>query len=377
MCSTKFEYKRFAQTLNGIDDIFAKYGIKKPDTEFKPVPKPTVIEEVEDIEPLAPALELSEIMNGSECYAQLIDLDDIYVDTARFQNRQGEFSEISANSVAKNLDWNIFDPIVVWKDIDGKIYVLSGHSRFEGLKRRKEKQVPARFFIGSEKEAMKYGKIIANRAAEAEGLLSDLKAFVLLRDGKNGLEKASKAELKNRFGKNYTQLENWSYLNPKGEFIGLLKQANKSAYPFIEKIAVWIGELRKELGENFTNIHERDCFYFFYGGHNYNIDKDSFFKIVRSKMKNSPTRLFPECSPDGCQDEQTGDRQLKQVNDQLKEAETALRDINRRFNSQNLVYTVEAEQEKTRLLSLQERYKAEINRLNNTIEQLQNQSKLF
>ena len=371
MCTCKNDrnvYQAYSKGLGNIDDIFAKYGIQKPiikETK-KQVFEP--IEEVEPIVPPAPSLDISEVMQG-DCFSVLLELEKIHVDTKRFQNRLGSFSEISANAVFQSLD-----PIVVWLDkADNKIYVLSGHSRFEGLKRRKEAFAPVRFFHGTEKEAIRYGKVLANRAADAEGLISDLRAFKLMRDE----EKATKSELRKRF-RNYAQLENWTYLNPNGEFIGLLKQPNKSAYPHIEKTALWVGELRKE-NPQMTTQHEKDCFYFFYGGHNYNIDKDSFFKIVRAKLAKNQARLFPECNYDGCVDSESlnQDRQTKELNDQISEKRKLLKDIEKRFKSQNLVYTVEAEQEKTRLQKLKTDIENDIRRLENNILRIQNQHNIF
>lgn len=85
----------------------------------------------------------------------LIPIKSIQTDEDRFQLRKEPYSEKTAKAVAEKYDQEKFEPIVVWQeDGEGKPFVLSGHSRLEGMKRRGEKLIPARIFEGTEQEAM-------------------------------------------------------------------------------------------------------------------------------------------------------------------------------------------------------------------------------
>jgi len=240
-----------------------------------------------------------------DCYATYVPIADIYTDPARFQNRTDAFSEVSADAVAQYYDPNKFDPIVVWRDpANQRIYVLSGHSRYEGMKRWGEATIPARFFRGSESEAVQFARVDANRAATPESFVEDLKAFRLMRDGDTarGLKPVTKAELSRKFkGRNH-KLEAYSYLNPNGLFIKALSEEDRSLYPFIEIKALWVGELRKEFPE-MTNLHEQDIFWFIYGDKAHlRLDKDSFENEIKKRIAWGKERLFPECGSAGCDD---------------------------------------------------------------------------
>jgi len=85
----------------------------------------------------------------------LIPIKSIQTDEDRFQLRKEPYSEETAQEVAENYDEEKFEPIVVWQEEgDAKPFVLSGHSRLEGMRRRGEKLIPARIFEGTEQEAM-------------------------------------------------------------------------------------------------------------------------------------------------------------------------------------------------------------------------------
>ena len=218
------------------------------------------------------------------CYADMITIANIRTDESRFQNRTNAFSELSADSVAQNYDPNKFDPIVIWNDPSNKKdYVLSGHSRFEGMKRRKEPSIPARYFEGTEAQAIQFARIDANRSANVENLVEDLKAYILMRDGspQRKIKPATQTAIKNAFKGTHAKLEAYSYLNPEGFFIQALQTENKSAFPYIETKALWVGELRKKYGEVFTNTYEDDCYNFLYNSSSLGLKmkKDEFFEM--------------------------------------------------------------------------------------------------
>lgn len=250
----------------------------------------------------------------SPCAAEYFPTQLIFTDEKRFQNRVNAFSEASAESVATHYNANKFDPIVVWRDPrTAKVFVISGHSRLEGMKRRKEHTIPVRFFIGTEAQAIQFAKVEANRSATLESFVEDMAAYRLMRDGdpKKGLTPVTKAELARVFKGRHTKLEKYAYLDPNGKFINALSQDDKSLYPYIETKAQWAGEIRKEY-PHLTNIHERDIFNFIYSDkQNLRLNKDEFLQTIIARIKLGKDRLFPECSDDGCE-------LIKDVSDLLK-----------------------------------------------------------
>lgn len=62
------------------------------------------------------------------------------------------------NKVHKQFDKNKFNPIILYKHPDGNTYVLSGHSRLEGMKRRGEKTYQLLILRELHKEAQTFAK---------------------------------------------------------------------------------------------------------------------------------------------------------------------------------------------------------------------------
>lgn len=289
-----------------------------------------------------------------QCFALNYPISSIHTDPKRFQNRKNAFSEISATNVAQNFDPNKFDPVVVWTDPkDSKVYILSGHSRHEGLIRRKVKTIPVRFFQGTETEAIQFAKVEANRSQERENLAEDIQAFRIMRDGDKAkrISPSEKQEIKRVFREKFNKLDHFSNLNPNGLFIQALSQ-NSTEYPYIERTASWLGILRKS-NPRITNLMEDNCFNFFYAdpqGKNIKIAKDDFMKLVNNRlstMKSSEKLLFTQ---DGktidkakslIEDKLKGDgfKRLKEVNDLLKFMSDRLQTTDRKLR----VWTKEEE----------------------------------
>ncbi|MDO7873688.1 hypothetical protein Q5H93_03005 [Hymenobacter sp. ASUV-10] len=241
----------------------------------------------------------------ADCVAVEFPLKEISLDPARFQNRTDAFSELSAEAVARHYDPNKFDPVVLWRDPaqDGRAYMLSGHSRYEGMARRKARTIPARFFAGTEAEAIQFARVDANRAATAENLVEDLAAYRLMRDGDEArnLKPAKKTQLSQAFKGKQSKLEAWSHLAPGGLFVATLGQDNRTEFPYLEKFALWVGQLRGRHVADFTNTHETDCFNFFYSdAKNHRITREDFETEIEKRLAWGKARLFPECDRGGC-----------------------------------------------------------------------------
>lgn len=309
---------------------------------------------------------------------------EIATDSERFQNRNDAFSELSADQVANNFDLNKFDAVVIWYDAKQKKYfVLSGHSRLEGMKRRKELYIPVRFFEGSEAEAIKFARIDANRLANKENLIEDLKAYILSRDGNESknIKPLSKKDLKQAFKGKEQKLEFLSYLNPQGTFIDQLNnEETLSQFPRIQTFAVWAGEARKNYPD-LTNTQEQDIFNFFFGSEkNYKIKKDAFEKLLNDRISLGKSRLFPECETGKpCQEikdfAEVGEN--RELYRQLQKTQELINIIQDRLETNQKAYKIYTEAEKKRVLEVLADLKTEQKQLQRDLKIIENQPALF
>jgi len=337
---------------------------RKDPTNKMPDKKATVVvKEVEKIVEKTP----------SNVVALDLPISQINTDTKRFQNRQGAFSEASAQSVAENYDPNKFDPIVVWKDPKAKkLFVLSGHSRLEGMKRRKAKTIAVRYFKGSEDKAIQFAKVEANRAANQENLIEDLAAYKLMRDGdaKRKISKATKGELSKIFKGKAAKLESYSFLSERGLFVEALNQSSTSNYPYIERNAQWVGILRMQYPV-ISNQGEDNIFHFFYSdksGKNIKLSKDLFFALAKKKinqLRKGESVLFPECSSEGCKQtvDKESDAQKGEGYKRLREINEQLESITEKLTSKDATVRVTTDQEKKYLRDLGEKLNVEKERI--------------
>lgn len=212
-----------------------------------------------------------------------VPIKNIKTDEGRFQNRADAFSEETASSIEKNFNPIDFKPITLWNDPkDGTDYVLAGHSRLEGMKRRGVKEIPSQYFEGTEDEAINYARIESNRKSTNEDLLADVKAYKRAKE-----QNYSKAKLLETFKKEskVKTLDNFSNLDENGEFLRAINSEAAKSFPYIERNSSWIGELRKTFPQ-LTDAHERELFDYFYRGKEKNlfIKKDDLFNKVEDRV---------------------------------------------------------------------------------------------
>lgn len=235
---------------------------------------------------------------GKESTAEVYNIPTarIKVDTDRFQNRETDFSEKTAKAVAEDFDPNKFDPIVVWRDPkdNNSEYVLSGHSRLEGMNRRSAPTTPVRYFKGTEEQAINFARLEANRLNAPETFGETLKAY------KAALEnKYTKKQLTQTFGGDTGFLDSVKNLSPSGDFVKILGQPAATEFPYIRRFARWVGEAREVYADKFTDAHEQQLFDYFYKGNaaNRETTRDEFFNLVDKSFqtfdfnKNAPLSL--------------------------------------------------------------------------------------
>jgi len=226
--------------------------------------------------------------NYSECATALVPVGHIHTDERRFQNRTDKYSRESVERIVRNFDPNRLDPVVVWQDpANNRIYMLSGHSRLQAHRQLAKETIPAKFFQGTEAEAIKFAKVDANRAATAETLAEDVRAYRMLRDGDTALNLAPlpRKELQERFKGNWQKLDNYTYLNPGGTLMQLLgNKETHDQFKYLLNRASTIGYIRKTYPQ-LTNAHEQELFHFWYNdpkGHE--LKPDDYVALVSKRV---------------------------------------------------------------------------------------------
>jgi len=217
-----------------------------------------------------------------------LPIEDIFTRAESFQNRDEKFSKPTFDKiVSEGYDKNQ-EPVYVWLDpSDNKHYILSGHSRFAAaqfLHNRDGnlKTIPVKEFKGTYDDAIDYATIRSNRESKKESLKGDVRAYV--RATQRGY---NKAELLKYFNpESYLQkLRDLSYLNPKGRFMELLETPEAASFPYLERNAQWVGQLKRQLPQ-LTGAHENEFFNYFYtqGTDALKLKRDNFFNLVDRKV---------------------------------------------------------------------------------------------
>ena len=221
-----------------------------------------------------------------------INRSEITTNPEVFQGRQSVYSEDSVNKIiAEGFDKSN-DPIVVWfdKSLD-KYIVISGHSRWEASKRLYEsgkqpdlKKMPVKEFLGDMDDAVSYAILESNRASTSEGLQSDIKAVSkMAKDGYNKTEM-----LKYIKPKSYLEtVINYTYLNPYGKFIEYLSQPSNQSFPYLQRNAEWVGDLRRMYKDKLTNYHENEIFEYIYQSGAFKglkLSKDQLYSLIDNKV---------------------------------------------------------------------------------------------
>jgi hypothetical protein len=205
-----------------------------------------------------------------------IPLDKINIDKSLFQGREKDFSQRSVENIISDVEsgkfvWENLDPITLWQNKDGKLFLLSGHSRFEAFKRLAKdnkksdgkdfKSIPAKTLKNTSLEKAKTIALESNTLSTKETDLERSKYYRRLRqDGK--AEKQLLEELKKNEGRNWVNIYAYTFLNPDGKAIDTLKQfieSEDTSATLTKSLIKWIGMARKNYPD-LTNDHEREIY---------------------------------------------------------------------------------------------------------------------
>lgn len=235
----------------------------------------------------------------------LVPIFDLNFDTKNFQNRQEEFSETSVNRIIDAVDdgefnWAVFDPITVWKNPqDGKLYVLSGHSRSEAFKRlamsgksaqgKKFDRIPAKVFEGSFDEAKELAlnsNTLSTKETDIEraNYYRDRRAKLIEKGVKvSEIKKQQLEQARKNEGKNANRIIYLSYLRPRGLTMYALAALQNSDAQSSERMKVaaeWIGHLMYAYPQ-LTEMHENELYNFLVTSGHYGRDVRNFAEFAK------------------------------------------------------------------------------------------------
>lgn len=275
-------------------------------------------------------------------YAYYMPVSSIHTDPARFQNRDTEYSEATVSRLLAKFDVNQLDPIVIWRDPKArKVFVLSGHSRLEAHRRAGLKEIPVRFYEGSEADAINFARVQANRLATSETLREDIKAFKLMRDGNagRGIKPQDDKALREQWGQQFGKLSAYSYLNPKGLALDTLTSDARESFPRIGTKAAWIGQIRRRFSA-LTNLHEDELFRFlFMNETGAKAERADVEEMVERRVNNPE---FDAQKPLGIEDCKTCFQPKRRDTDNLQKELCALQDIQKMMNRKEFRALVES-----------------------------------
>lgn len=195
----------------------------------------------------------------------------------KFQNREAAYS---AESVARIMEaahsgtfrFEEFDPVLLWKAPDGKLYMLSGHSRLEAFKRlcadgfQDFCAIPSKIISVSEAEAADIAlrsNTLSTKEKDTERAMFYRKQLIAGRSYRDVIEAAKKAE-----GSNANRIVAYAFLNPDGKaFVALksLEAGDPTSQTIIKAIAQWIGEARMKFAM-LTDMHENEMYDYLVNG---------------------------------------------------------------------------------------------------------------
>lgn len=217
-----------------------------------------------------------------------IGRNEIITQPERFQGRETDYSHDTVKAiVSKGYYDNSRDPIILWYDVvEDKNVVLAGHSRLEAWDILSKKnpdmvEIPAIFLNGDLDDAVVFANVESNRGSTQETLIESLNAYrIAISYGR------SRKWLLGAFKPESTlnKLQKLSNLNPKGRFIEMLSGDAALSFPYLERNAMWIGDMRSSL-PSLSDSHELELFKFIYEtGKGLKLTKAQLYKVVEDRV---------------------------------------------------------------------------------------------
>lgn len=196
---------------------------------------------------------------------QDVFIADINLDHTRFQNRNGLYSDQSVQRIVENYDERLMliNPVALWKDPEGVIWLLAGHSRLEAHKRLNKAAIKAVFFSGTQTEAMEYARN-SNNQSSRETVLERVKLYrEQYAKVSYDLHRLQTYISRYEDKRSIPYLLELLHLNPNGNLLNTLgsllnDMADQTQRATIESIASIVGRCRIDFADKLTDAHENE-----------------------------------------------------------------------------------------------------------------------
>lgn len=303
---------------------------------------------------------------GGSGFVQDVPLSKIHENTELFQNRANAYSTRSVEAIVSaviegRFVWSNLDPIQLWKGPDGKLYILSGHSRTEAFKRlaamntiyqgRSFDTIPAKVETNlSLAEAQKVARE-SNTLSTPETALERAAYYRRLRKTGEFTLRQLEEQAKLTEGRNANKVLAFSFLNVGGKTYNALESlqtADTTSFANIETVGQWIGNARKTL-PMLSNSHENELYDWLVSGGGYGtksgqINSESAFKNELQKIIHRRTEFgnFNQNEPLNIQNSRYALPAEAEFNAQVAELQKAISDLEKEKKEKLRRYANEA-----------------------------------
>jgi hypothetical protein len=216
--------------------------------------------------------------SGSKVDVVDVPLEEVFINESWFQNRASAFSSRSVQNIMDAVDeakfkWVNFDPITLWQNPDdGKLYILSGHSRTEAFHQlcRQAKiaegkgfcAIPAKIIEDISLEEAQRIAMESNTLSTKETDLERAAYFRRIRNQEQLTYQQLKAQATRSEGRNANTILAFSYLSPNGKTwtaLEALENGQDTSRTVINNVARWIGNARAKYPQ-LTDRHENELY---------------------------------------------------------------------------------------------------------------------
>lgn len=286
---------------------------------------------------------------------QDVPISDILINRTLFQGREKAFSKRSVDNIVEDalsgrFAWENLDPITLWRDPSGKLFLLSGHSRLKAFELLAEKgikvdgkgfdKIPAKIRSGSLDSAQKMA-LESNTLSTKETDIERAAYYRRLRqDGEE--ERQILAQIKKNEGRNWSNIYAFTFLNPTGKTWAMLQQfaeGEDQSAQMAKALAKWIGTARKQY-PFLTNEHEAELQIWLFEMRGYGTgsgqvsnERDFLEKVGVFVQKNTFFGAFDQAKPLNIMQAQLKsptelqfEREVLEKNKEVLDAERQLRD---------------------------------------------------
>lgn len=248
-----------------------------------------------------------------------VPLSAIHINRDLFQGREKAYSKRSVDNIVEDamagrFAWENLDPITLWSAPDGKLYLLSGHSRHKAFELlaaegilvdgKGFEKIPAKIRTGSLESAQRMA-LESNTLSTKE---TDIERAAYYRRLKqDGMERRKLLEaIKKNEGRNWSNIYAYTFLSPTGKTWATLKQfaeGEDQSATLAKTLAKWVGTARRDF-PFLTNEHEAEIFAWLFENRGYGTgtgqvsnERDFADKMATVVQKNTFFGQFDQSKP--------------------------------------------------------------------------------